>query len=267
MKQACLCIFLFLFSGSYGQDSFNLKHTIGVSAGYFFTGEDGSVFFTSDGKLKKYMVSKDTLLSYDYRRFGSPSYIDSSNPEMLALYFGEQERLLLLNDKLKEITRPFFTDEIEMYDVGAVVATDRNELWLYDSYQNQVTRFNEVYIPVARSEVLSKWVSTGDRPIFMTSSPGLLFLNYPSWGILVLDRFGDYRTTYRLNGIIDFYVEDNHIYYYRDYAVMKYDMIRLDSEKLILPQVPGIQNAQIRGSYYIIQTPDSILIYTKSPNP
>ncbi len=264
MNQFCLCVFLFLFSGTCGQNSFSLIHKIAVSAGFFFTAEDGSVFFSSDGMIKKYQVSKDTLYSYDYRRFGKPVYIDSSNPEMVAVYFGDQERLLLLDEKLKEVTRPFFVDEIEMYDVGSVVATDGKELWFYDSYQNHVTKFNEVYIPIARSRTLSNWVTTGDRPLFMTSSPGLLFLNYPSWGILVLDRFGDYRTTYRLNGIIDFYVEDNYICYYRDNAVLKFDMISLDTEKLELPAVPGIQNAQIRGSYYIIQTSDSIEIYIRN---
>jgi hypothetical protein len=245
------------------ESRFELIKKLDHGTGFFYTAANGSVFLTGEGMLKKYSLLEDTLYTYNYERFGKPSYIDASNPSLVAVYFGHYERLLLLNSKLKELTRPFFTDEIEMYDVGAVVATPREELWFYDTYQNQLTRFNDIYIPVARSGVLGKWVPAGLTPVFFTCSPGRLFLNYPTWGILVLDRSGQYLTSYRITGILDFYVEDNFLYYYRDQKVVQFDLLRLESREIGLPDNPVILNAHIRGNTFIIQTPEDILIYRK----
>jgi hypothetical protein len=234
---------------------------IKARAEFFSTDRDGNIYYTDHDSLVKLTPPYHHYFSFQFSQHQLPDFIDLSNPKQIICLFRENQFILLLDSTLKTVLRPFYLDELGMYDIFAAVSTSNMGIWFYNIYTNSLVKLNSNFMPEVRSVKLNNFFSSPHLPSFLLQYNDELFIDVPSTGILVLDNNGIYKTAYNLQGIPDFQVLNNDIYYYRDHFITELSLPFMKARPIHLPDTDGIINAHYHPGYLIIQKPDEILVY------
>lgn len=230
-----------------------------------------SDFFSSDTHGNVYYSTKDSLVKLEFKTWKPSSYrfssrykytsIDVSNPDYLSLYSEDSRQLVILDSSLRVWINPFFMDQLGLYEVSKVF-TDKNEhLWMYNYLSKNIVRLNKSFQISFVSEKLEKIYPSTVEPNFFKTNDGLVFINYPAKGILILTDDSKFITFLRIEGIYDFHIINNEIFYYRDQILSVVNYKTFQGRELHVPPEPGIKNALFIDPYIILQTKDKILVY------
>ncbi len=228
---------------------------------WFSSDYQGSIYFINDDSLVKIIPPYHHFFSYHFRTNEIPEYIDVSNPHQIVCYFRTNKQVILLDSVLNTVLRPFYLDEIGLYDIDAIVSSKDMGLWFYDGFTNRLTKLDKNFIPVIKPVDLNRYFSRPHKPSFLTEYTNSLYIDVPAVGILVLHANGHYKTAFNVEGIPDFQVLENSIYYYRDNIIYKMDMTTLKKSRIYLPAEPDILNAHYHSGYRFIQTKRKIIVY------
>ena len=237
---------------------------IETQASFFTTDYLGNLYYTDHDSLVKLVPPYHHFYSFRFRQNQMPDYIDVSNPSQLICLFRNDQHVILLDSTLKYLMRPFYLDEIGMYDIYAIVSSMDEGLWFYNINNNSLVKFNKNFIPVVRSVNLDPYFNSPHLPSFFTEYHNDLYIDVPSTGILVIDKNGNYKTAFNLPGVPDFQVLDSMIYFYRDNMINGINMADLKTVTTTLPPSQHVINAHVHPGYLILQTPGKIIVYRKN---
>ncbi len=256
-----------------GIAAFTLSSPVFSQLAKTFEIEARATFFSTDDHCNIYYVDHDSLVklvppyhhyfTYHFGFHGTPDYIDTSNPTQIICLYRNSQRVALLDSSLKIMLRPFYLDELGMYDIYAMASTEDQGLWLYNIYANSLVKLNKNFMLVVKSVSLDRFFSQPHLPTFMTEYRSRLYIDVPGTGIFVLDQYGNFKTAYHLPSIPDFQIVEDALYYYRDNIITEINLNDLKSTDIQLPVDKNVVNAHFHHDTLIIQTPDHIAVYTK----
>ncbi len=180
MKKYILFCFLFIFSISIAQEietKLISKSELLVDK---FVGADDleNIFYIKNNVL--YRQSQEELLSYNNFNLGDITSVNIQNPFKIILFYKEFNTVIILDNKLSELTDPIdFTKETLFNNVQFVSLSSENDLWLladdnkmhlYD-YQNHFQKLEtqplgfyqkEFYTTIMKSTYKYVWVFSGN---------------------------------------------------------------------------------------------------------
>ncbi len=237
---------------------------IGVQCVYFSTDQDGNLYYASQDSLVKLVPPYHHFYSYRFRQSGVPDYIDVSNPSQIVCLYRDLQKVILLDSSLRTMLRPFYLDELGLYDIYAAVSSAGQGLWFYDIFTNSLIKFNKNFMPLVRSADLNPYFTKSQQPSFLTEQEDELYIDVPGTSILVFDQNGNFSTSLNLQGVPDFQVLGKSIYYYRDNMIIELNKISLKQKMIFLPPEPGIINAHFHPGYLFVQTQGKIIIYKEN---
>lgn len=234
-----------------------------VSATHFTTDCLANIFFIENQELVRINPFSGVRRTFKLSPHGKQLYYDVSNPYYIALVFTDTRKVLLLDTILTPSVHPFYLEEAGLYDISAIVASGSRELWFYNFINQYFIKLNPGFLPVIKTETLFKLSGIQSNPNYFCSHRENLFISLPASGVLVLDRNGTYKTFYNIPGITDFQVRNGYIFYYRDKLIYRFDMMKREAFKIEIPDLDNIINAHYHSDRLVIQTPDSVLVYSK----
>ncbi len=246
---------------------FNKIYSAPLNHTWFSCDQNKNIYAISEGKFLKYSPPYHSCISYDLQKEGLPSYIDIHNFNEIVLFFGNSGKILLLDSSLTPLMRPFFLDELGLYEISMIFASKDAGLWFYNYFNNTLTKLNKNFLPVVRALNLNTYFQQPNSPNFIATFEDKIYLNVPSNGILVLGPNGEYNTAIHLQGLMDFQVDGKIIYFYRDNIIYCFAIKTLKTKKIYIPFEPGIINAYFHQNQIILLKRDGFSIYHHEINP
>jgi hypothetical protein len=250
-----------------GKTQFSEIYSTRLGYSWFNCDLNKNIFAINGTKFLKFAPPYESPVSYDLQKEGFPDFIDVSNVNEIVLHFQNPRKVILLDSALKELIRPFYLDEIGLYDVSMISASADGGLWFYNYLNNTLTKLNKDFMPVVRTLDLDKYFQAPNTPNFITTFENKIYLNVPSNGILVLGSNGDYITAIHIQGLEDFQIDGKIIYFYRDNIIYCFNIKTLKTNKIYVPNESGIINAYFQKNQLIVLKKDGFSVYHHEINP
>ncbi len=184
MAKPLFFIFAFLSLFGYSQNKIGLqpKDTIAFNAEHIYGVDTFGTLYYSDKNYSFYKKTADTTISYANFQLGKITSANSFNPLKINLFYQDFNTVIILDNRLAEISKIDF-NLLEEYKYVTHVSTgfdntlwvfnqDLQQLELYD-YLNQKTRFKTVPI---QSEILD--LKSDYNYCFMLTKNYLYVYNY-----------------------------------------------------------------------------------------
>lgn len=207
-----------------GGDAYLLKKQLDVKGDFIRSDELGNVFLVKGNQLTKYNSAGEKVHVYSNLLYGDITYIDTQDPFKILLYyqpFGQIEYLdhtLSLNSTTIDLNR-YYSGLPSL-----VCASYQGAFWVYDPIVSEMVRIDQYLEISERSGNLQQVTGYSLDPNYMLERDNFLYLNDPSIGILIFDKYGSYYKTIPVQGLSSFQVFDNRIIYHIDNEISIYDV-------------------------------------------
>jgi len=250
-----------------GIPQFNRIYTAQLDHSWLNCDSHRNLYAVSENRFLKYSPPYDSSIFYSLLDEEKPSLIDLSNPNRIALFYQSTRKVILLDSNLNELLRPFYLDELGMYEISLISASNDNGLWFYNYQNNSLSKLNSNFLLAVRFVNLNSYFQAPSFPNFIMSLDEKLYINVPSTGILVIGQNGTYQNAIQLRGLIDFQIENNILFFYRDHIIYCFDTKSLKTKKIYTPNEPDILNAWFFKNQIILQKKDGFSVYSHEISP
>jgi hypothetical protein len=227
--------------------------------------------FSTDPLFNLYILtSKNEVLKYDpqgffdsrysNKKYGRIGLVDGTNAFKVVFWFPDFQTIQLMD----ALVNPIIT--LNLNDLGisramAVAMSDDGFLWIFDGGTNQFLKFSADQNGVKQVEKTPMSVS-GLQPSGMTVRQNQIYVNVPSQGILVFDRFGKKIKTLDIKNASDFQVIDNQLFYKQNNTLFRFHLQTLATTTLKLPEgVKGEQAMRLERGRLFVKRGGSIDVF------
>jgi hypothetical protein len=166
-----------------------------------------------------------------------------------------------------EIARPFYLEELGMYEISMIFSSNDGGLWFYNYLQNSLIKLNKNFLPVIKPVSLNPYFQAPNCPNYISILEDKIYINVPSNGILVLGKNGEYLTAIQPRGLVDFQVDSKIVYFYRDGIIYCFNYKTLKTKKIYIPDEPNILNAWFYEKQIIVLKKDGFSVYQHEIEP
>ncbi len=198
-----------------------------------------------DNLLNVYHVRKSELYKHDSqgafkfrfsdKQLGEIGQIDVTYPMRPLVTYPALNYMVILDNTLSDKRGKVNLLNLNIELGTLACASIQNHFWFYDAMNFSLIRSNETLKKTFETGNLAQILGIDLQPNYMVEFANRLYINNPSTGILIFDIFGSYIKTIPLTGLEKFQVFENHIVYFQDKALFRYNMMMYDSEKIELP--------------------------------
>ena len=206
------------------QDDYQLVREIKVKGQQHYSDPLGNIYIIDGNEISRYNLQFQVVGRYSNAFLGQPASLDVSDPMRMLVFYKDYNQLLWLDNFLSELRSPVRLDELGYKQVELVCTSSQGGFWVYNSLTDQIQSFDASMNLVHESISLRPLLERSDRPVFMIEKNRNIYVSFLSSGILVFDRFGNYRKSFPLAGISRFQVRDNYFFYMRDGAFYRYSL-------------------------------------------
>lgn len=180
-------------------------------------------YFTTDKLKRIYAVNTANeliqfdsngkeLFRYNNNTLGELTYIDTSNPFNLLLFYPEFQTIITLDRTLNPIAElNLLTTEVG--DAAAVALSNDNQLWIYDAASLQLKKLNAKGEVLLSSGDLSLGLPSPPKPKQIVASADRVYMNDPTLGLIIFNNFGQYLQMVPMRDITYFQAFEQQLIY------------------------------------------------------
>jgi hypothetical protein len=260
MKFIYLPLLFFLFTGDPGDYTF--VHSIPfVQPVQLSTDKLGNAYVVMENQLFQFDEQGKPKANYSESSFGAVTSVDVTNPMKILLFYSSFAKIILLDSKLA------FQSDIDLRLIQinqplAVCTSEENGYWIYDRETDQLKKIDMNLQVIYSSGNLTQVTGYKLQPDMMTENNGYLYMNNPSTGILVFDRYGEYYKTYEYKNLKSFQVIGREILFMRDNKFIRFDTKTREEKEVLLPFKDAVVTARIEQHELYLLTTDSLKFYS-----
>ena len=144
----------------------------------------------------------------------------------------------------------------------AACYSKENGYWVYDREDDQLKKVDINLQVVQQSGNLTQLIGYQLQPGIMVEENGFVYLNNPSTGILVFDRFGTFYKTIPYQNLTDFQVIGKDMLFINKNRLLRYDSKSISEREVILPTHDSIRSARIEHHQLYLLTNDTLNFYS-----
>jgi hypothetical protein len=215
--------------------SFSVPH-----ATFFSSDNIGNVYVVAEDVLYQYNASGQLMTSYNERKFGHLSFVDTSNPLKMLLFYPDFAQVVVLDNRLT-VKRIISFRELNIGQPGLICNSYNDGIWVFDQQQLKLRRLDPTNKIEVESNTLGQVVEDTLAPNFMLEMNNMLYLNNPSTGILVFDVYGTYYKTLPFTGLRSFQIIGDQLLYFRYTGgrpeLKSYHLKTIAEKNILLPPV------------------------------
>lgn len=199
---------------------------------YFEIDHMGNIYVVDDSELTKYNSQGKKIFSYSNTSLGDISSVDTSDPLRILVFYRDFNQIIYLNNKLSKIG-----SEINLYDFSdneteLVCNSQNGGFWIYNSIENQTVHISNSGRNMAQSILLSSFFDESQIKK-ITEHNGNLYLLFENKGLLVLDQNGQFIKKHQLQGIQDFQLIGETMYYQNKTGLFRHSPFQEEDELLL----------------------------------
>ena len=227
--------------------------------------------FTTDPLFNIYVITpRNEVLKYDpqgnfdsryaNKKLGRLALIDATNAFKLVFWFPDFQTIQLMDALVNPIITLNLTD-LGVSQAAAVAMSDDGFLWILDGGTHQMLKFSLEsggVKMVQKSPLTIPNAPTTDMIVRQNN----IYINLPSTGIYVLDRFGKMIKTLDIKNSNNVQVIDNHVFYKQNNQLYSFHLQTLATTIIKLPEgVKGEQPMRLQRNRLFVQRTVSVDIY------
>lgn len=192
-------------------DAYVVTREIPMKADFINSDELGNVFVVKENQLTKFDKSGEKLHSYTDLYSGRITFVDTHDPFKILLFYQSFGRIQFLDHTLSLVSSTIDLNELSFGLATLACASYQGAFWIYDPTNFELIRMRQSLEVAERSGNLQQATGVALNPNYMLERDNYLYLNDPSTGILIFDKYGTYYRTIPVKGLISFQIFSNRI--------------------------------------------------------
>jgi len=221
----------------------------------------GNAYVLIENQILQFGTDGKPKANFSESNLGVIGAVDVTNPMKILLFYPDFAKVILLDNKLA------FTSDIEFRQFGinqplVVCWSEENGYWVFDREDDLLKKIDMNLQVVIRSGSLTQLIGYQVQPTMMIQSNGFIYMNNPTSGILIFDRYGEYFKTLPYKNLNSFQIIGREILFTLDNKLMRVDTKTGVEKEVLLPAKNAIINARIEQNELYLLTTDSLKFYS-----
>ncbi|RPH28795.1 MAG: hypothetical protein EHM93_18270 [Bacteroidales bacterium] len=148
-----------------------------------------NVWVVNHGEVICFDVQRKTIGTYSNILLGNPSSLDALDPFRVIVYYSSFQSLVVLNNRVAEISKPIPLREKGITDALAVCRSGKGGVWVLDRGNWAILHFDSGFNLSGEKITLDPNFSNS-QPIFMQEHEGVLYIVFKDIAICRYDSYG-----------------------------------------------------------------------------
>lgn len=233
--------------------------TIDKSVNSISTDRLGNLYLVSPNQIWLYNNQGDSIGAFNSRRYGEISYLDTTDPYKILVFFKGYSIILFLDNYLSENGDPIDLQQLDFDQVTIACLSREGGFWLFDRRRQKAYHLDENFRITHETLNLSQWFGKTVEPTNMLEYNNQLFISDPS-GILVFDHFGTYLKKISIKNIDHFQLSQQRISYLDSTDFCEYDFKSFEI-KCEPMEADNLLDARVEKNRFYTLTKKSVHIY------
>lgn len=254
-------VILFFFCSA-ELDEYRLLYKIAFPTATFLTTDNlGYAYVVVENQLLKFNGQGKPFANFSEKNMGALNYVDASNPMKVVLFYPDFARILVLDFQLT-LQVDINLRSLNINQPLTACISKENGYWVYDREDDQIKKLDVNLQVIQQSGNLTQLIGYQVQPKSMVEENGILYLNNPTTGILVFDRFATYFKTIPYQNLENFQVIQKDVLFINKNKLFKYDAKTISEMEILIPQQNSIRSARIENHQLYLLTNDSLKFYS-----
>lgn len=187
--------------------------SVPVSGIQVFTDKlDQGYVITKGGEIIKFNSKGENIGSFS-SNFGTPAYLDVSNPLKIMAWYPQFYLAIFLDNQMAKIGE-LSLQPLAANGIQVLASAENNTYWFYSENDQNLRKINQISAEIAQGVRLSQHFQESFSPKQLAVRGKKIYFNDPKFGLLVFDNFGGYITTYPLKNISKFSLAEGSILWF-----------------------------------------------------
>lgn len=197
------------------------------------------------------LISSEKDIEYQNNFLGEIQSIDISNPLQILIFHKEANQIIFLNNELSEIGPAINLDDLGLFDVELVSASQINGFWVFNAAFQRIEFYDHRLEKVHTSIDLSLLLSDAGTLQELSMVNDNIYLRSQDAGILVFDRFANYIKTLPIKDCNSIQYFNQKILYTQAQSIKSYQFDLLETSTLLqLEQAISFAKLYNKTLYY-----------------
>ena len=184
----------------------------------------GNIYVMSTNEISKYNAKGILQKTFSNKRYGKISFLDATNPLKILVYYKDFQQIVFLDDQLTLSNNPISLENLGYEQTSLVCSSMNNSFWLYNNQNNELVRYSKELQPLVKTGNLKQILQSDIKPNFIKEHNGNLYLNCPSFGILVFDIYGTFSKIIPLKNLAEFDIVNGNVFYFENKTLKEYQL-------------------------------------------
>jgi len=246
---------------SFISEEFRLINSIPFTNVQVTTDRFGNAYVFTENQLVQYDSLGRKIANYSDRHSGFLTSVDASNPLKILLFYRDFARLQLLNKQLAVAS----TVELRDIDIMQPIVACQSSLdgyWIYDQHDFSLKKIDVNLRILFKSNDMNQTLGYPLEPVSMIEANDYVYMNNPSTGILVFDKYGTYYKTIPVFPVASFQVIDKDLLYLKESKLHRFNLSTLSDNEVIIPPADSITCARFEQRELYLLTTSSLDFYS-----
>ncbi len=193
-------------------------------------------FYILDGdELIKFSQGGKEEIRESFKLFGTPQFLDATNPLKLVLFYRDFNQVVITDNKLMVRGEPLSLANLGYVQASAVCTSYDAGLWIYDQFSFELVRLNRNLEVTNRTANLQQTVGS-DLDLIELREAGNWVYGRDEVGVRVFDVYGTYYKTIPIPNVDAFWIHKETLYCMRDQQLVVYQLKDQTQTEIHLPQ-------------------------------
>lgn len=221
----------------------------------------GNLYIVNEFRLSKYDMDGKALHVYEDYTNGRITSIDVSNPMKIIIFYEDFMKLKVLDKTLSEMAEYDF-NQAGYSSITALAHSRDGDFWIFDNTAFLLKKVEENGKTLYKSEKFNLLFQETVQVRQMVVYEDYIYLNDPTNGIYVFDRFATYQKRIPIIGADKIQIIQGKIIYFQHGKLRAYSPVKLEEEAMELPSWVHPIDAQLQKERVYIVEKDRVSIYT-----
>lgn len=216
----------------------------------------------STGQLKKLNANGDSVAVFnDVKKYGTPAFIDVTNPLKSLLYYPSYSTVLTLDRLLNSRNSINFRKQ-NIFTVKAIAMSYDNNIWLFDEQDFKLRKIDDEGKPLMETTDWRLLFDTMPSPVQIIDRNNFVYLYDPERGFYIFDYYGGFKNKLNFRNWTNVEVSGNTMYGFSGNILYSYQLNSLNLKTYRLPAFFSGYRAikAINGKVYVLKD-DGVSIY------
>lgn len=223
----------------------------------------GELIVSEQGTLHKLDTNFKVAFTQSRKEFGTISKIDARHSLKTLLFSENQQMIGFLDNTLSFQDGKIDLSALNIgFGTHVCYSDQTSRFWVYDEQNTRLVRFEGIKSSVAQSEISNLMsITFNDMPKLLIENQNQLFLFYELSDVFVFDYYGSLLRKYSHKGVLQIYPTEKFLYILKKDSILRIDRITDVEETIALPK-NGIEDFRVFGNSVYFKDKNGVSKYS-----